>query len=325
MSPNQRLIVAVLLSIIFFVGYTAIFPPVEPEVAKDAPVAQKAEPTKSTKVAVVNEEDLGSSALSQEATLSKNQTNILTVKNKDFILKMDTLGRISSKELLQEKFRGHGTDDKHAQLISKDGAKPLYIRFVDEALKKEAAATPYTASIDAINLGDTPQSVTLTQKLASLTVKKHITFYTDGHYDVNIELSKDKRYFVYVGKRPHVNAKEQMMTLVGSLVYTGDDLQTIVQDGDAKSRQTFNDVQLVASFDQYTTTMMYGLGKDTNVMIDKDAQNNPVAYFDGQQNFKFNGYIGQKNFKTLQSINPVLTNVIEYGWFTFAAKPLFAL
>jgi len=323
MSPNQRLIVAVLLSIIFFVGYTAIFPPVEPKVVKDAPVAQKAEAAKSPRVAVVDEEDLGSSALSKEALSSKNQNNILTVKNKTFILKMDTLGRISSKELLEDKFRG--TDDKHAQLISKDGAKPLYIRFVDEALKKEAAATPYTASTDAINLGDTPQSVTLTQKLASLTVKKHITFYADGHYDVNIKLSKDKRYFVYVGKRPHVNEKEQMMTLVGSLVYAGDDLQTIVEDGDAESRQTFNDVKLVASFDQYTTTMMYGLGKDTNVMIDKDAQNNPVAYFDGLQNFKFNGYIGQKNFKTLQDINPVLTNVIEYGWFTFAAKPLFAL
>ena len=27
MSPNRRLIIAVVLSVIFFVGYTAIFPP----------------------------------------------------------------------------------------------------------------------------------------------------------------------------------------------------------------------------------------------------------------------------------------------------------
>jgi len=33
MSPNQRLMFAVALSVIFFVAYTAIFPPEQPEVA----------------------------------------------------------------------------------------------------------------------------------------------------------------------------------------------------------------------------------------------------------------------------------------------------
>jgi YidC/Oxa1 family membrane protein insertase len=70
---------------------------------------------------------------------------------------------------------------------------------------------------------------------------------------------------------------------------------------------------------------MYGFSKDTNIIVDRDRENNPVVYFEAMQNMKFNGYIGQKNYKTLNSINPVLTNAIEYGWFTFAAKPLFQL
>ena len=35
------------------------------------------------------------------------------------------------------------------------------------------------------------------------------------------------------------------------------------------------------------------------------------------------GYIGPKDYKQLQSIDPILVNAIEYGWFTFASAPLF--
>ena len=37
------------------------------------------------------------------------------------------------------------------------------------------------------------------------------------------------------------------------------------------------------------------------------------------------GYIGPKDHQVLKSIKPVLVNAIEYGWFTFAARPLFTL
>ena len=42
MSANQRLMLAVALSIVFFVAYTAIFPPVQPE-TKDAQKSQTVE------------------------------------------------------------------------------------------------------------------------------------------------------------------------------------------------------------------------------------------------------------------------------------------
>ena len=40
---------------------------------------------------------------------------------------------------------------------------------------------------------------------------------------------------------------------------------------------------------------------------------------------QFGGYIGPKEYETLFLINPKLTDAIEYGWFTFIAKPLFLL
>ncbi len=325
MSPNQRLIVAVLLSVVFFVGYTAIFPPEQPEVAEATKTASTVVLKDKAVAPTPTNSDLEAVAGHKIAAVEQNSnaSTILTVTNKNFILKMDTLGRISSKELKEEKFRDK--ENNHAQLISALGTKPLYLRFMDEALNAEAASVAYVASVNEVNIDGTPKTVTLTQKLSSLTVFKKLTFYADGHYDVDISLSKDKRYFVYLGSRPHVNEKEQMMAAVGALVYTNDDIVTIIEDGDVDARQSFTDVGLIASFDQYTASIMYNLGKDRNIIIERDRDDNPVVYFDGMQNIKFNGYVGAKEFAVLESIDPILTNAVEYGWFTFASKPLFAL
>jgi YidC/Oxa1 family membrane protein insertase len=324
MSSNQRLVVAVLLSIIFFVGYTAIFPPVEPTVAQEAKkeaVTPNSTTADMTQNKNVNVESEAGHVISKSETSSSN--TILTLHSANYILKMDTLGRISSLELLQDKFRDK--EDQHAQLISATGTKPLYLRFMDENLNKEALSVPYVTTTNEVTLMSDKKTVTLTQKLSSLTVTKKLTFYPDGHYDIDVSLSQDKRYFIYLGQRPRVNEKEQMMSVVGDMVYTDDDLMTITADGDAEGRKSFSGVELIASFDQYTATIMYGFAKDRNIIVERDRDDNPVTYFDGMQNIKFSGYIGAKEYKTLHDIDPILVNTIEYGWFTFAAKPLFAL
>ena len=325
MSQNQRLLVAVLLSVVFFTAYTAIFPPVELEVAENAKTEQAKQTSQGNNSASVADvqAQVGHVISNDEIVATSERNTIFTLNNKNFILKIDTLGRISSKELLQEQFRDK--DDKHAQLIPAFGTKPLYIRFMDEALNKEAASVAYVSSVSQAEVVDAPVVVTFTQKLSTLSVEKKVTFYTDGHYDVAVSMSEDKRYFIYVGDRPQVNESEQMMTVVGTMVYTDDELQTIIEDGDAEGRKSFNGVELVSSFDQYTATIMYGFEKDRTIIVERGKNDNPVAYFDGLQNIKFSGYVGPKDFKVLKNINPVLVNAIEYGWFTFAAKPLFAL
>jgi YidC/Oxa1 family membrane protein insertase len=328
MTPNQRLLVAVLLSVVFFTVYTAIFPPVEPELAQDAQnnkeVATKTVETNVAQTDTKRVEDVVNHEIAQaESTRANDLNTLLTVKSKNFILKMDTLGRISSMELLEEK--RNTKDDTHSQIISPTGTKPLYLRFLDPSINDLAIKTPYTVDSSSIDLDTGAKTVTLTQNLANLKVTKKITFYPDAHYDVDISLSQDKRYFVYLGQRPKVNEQEQMMAAVGALVYSNEDLLTIIEDGDAEGRKTFSNIALAAAFDQYNATIMYNFGAETNVIIERDRDNNPVVYFDAMQKMKFNGYVGPKEYKTLKSIDPILTNAIEYGWFTFASKPLFAL
>jgi len=321
MSPNQRLMVAVVLSILFFSAYTAIFPP-EPMALQDTNNTKKELHVNDVKKSEASVEKLsGHDIPASEKIAVQDSTILTTLKSSEFILKLDTLGRIASKELLDERFRD--SDDLHAQVIPNKGAKPLFIRFADEGLNKEAAKTPYTASIKEADVENEPVKVTLTQKLSNLTVTKELTFYQDGHYDASIKLSKEVRYFVYVGHRPEVSKK--LMAAAGVLVYTGDNVAHIIEDGDSEARQTFSDVLVASAFDQYTASMFYGLKRDTTVIVDGDGEQNPVLYFDTIGNSSFKGYIGPKEFKTLKAIDPVLTNAIEFGWFTFAAKPLFTV
>ncbi len=328
MTSNQRLVVAVLLSVVFFIGYTAIFPPEMPlEDPKNNTVELKQETQQTTTSgstsSTIDENPAGHDISAQDKMAASASSNIVIIKNSDFILKIDTLGRISSKELLQEKF--NNKEDGHAQMIPAFGTKPLFVRFLNEDLNKEATTVAYKASASEITLDGTPQKVTLTQKLSSLSVTKEITFYADGHYDVDVSLSKNERYFIYLGQRPKVNETEQMMAAVGAMLYSGDEILTIIEDGDVEGRQSYTNTLIIAAFDQYNATAMYGFPRDTNIIVERDRDDNPVVYFDATQSMKFSGYIGPKEYEVLNAIDPMLTNVIEYGWFTFASKPLFAL
>lgn len=319
LTPNQRLIFAVALSFVFFLAYTTIFPPKAPNSEDNKTVAASTATETATEINAMP--GLSQAQVSKPVSTVSTDT-LTTVSAKEFTLKIDTLGRVSSVVLNNEKH--NSKDGQQSELISPDGAKPLYIRFADEALNSIASKTPYTTDKNSVAIGENGKTtVTLTQNLPDVSVTKAVTFYADGHYDVKISLSNEKRYYIYLGQHPVM--AEEMMTVQGSMVYAGDNLTTIFEDGDVEGRSVFTDVHLVSAFDQYYATIMYGFDKDVQVIVDRDVKNNPIAYLEGTNNFTFNGYIGPKEYKGLEAIDPVLVNAIEYGWFTFVAAPIFKI
>jgi YidC/Oxa1 family membrane protein insertase len=325
MTPNQRLILAVGLSFVFFVIYTTIFPP-EAQVRDQNQTTAQVSSVQTTQKSLTPEPStaLSGHEIASDERISKSETNTLvSIDSDDFTISIDTLGRISSKTLKNNKF--HDNDGNPAQLIPHFGAKPLYVRFSDETINQEAARVAYTASARDLNLSQSGQvSLTLTQRLSTLSITKNLTFYKDGHYDVKVELSDEKRYFIYLGQRPQTDS-QQMMTVKGAMVYAGDNLTTIFEDGDVEGRSTFTDVHLTSAFDQYFASIFYGLRPDTSVLVERDRDDNPIVYLDASRVMEFNAYIGPKDYRVLEGIDPVLTHSIEYGWFTFASEPLFKL
>jgi YidC/Oxa1 family membrane protein insertase len=326
LSPNQRLLFAVALSFAFFIGYTTLFPPKAPNSAdtNKSVQATTAIPAAVAQVGTIsgvsNGTDSNKSDFSSVKTVSSD--TLTTINAKEFSLKVDTLGRISS--VILKNIKHDNKDGKLAELIPVEGAKPLQMRFADETLDALAQKTPFSSNTDDIVLGENGKAeVTFTQVLPNLTVTKKVTFFADGHYEANINLSEDKKYSLYLGQHPNINDK--MMTVIGGMVYAGDKLTTIFKDGKVEGRSIFSDVHLVSAFDQYYATIMYGFDKSTQVVVERDIKDNPVSYLEGTQSFAFKGYIGPKEYKALNAIDPVLVNAIEFGFFTFVAAPIFKI
>lgn len=316
LSTQKRLFIAVLISILFFVAYDFL---VMPKRSVDANM------TSSSTNATQNIQNQAPAVESTEMTATEPNTNSSTlvhIKSKFFDATIDELGRINKFSLLEDKFK-NSTGEQLSLIDGKNLPFPLEIRFTDPDLNNEAFKTPYTANLSNLDVSDNGATLILTQKLSSLTVTKTIKFSENGFYDLNVSLSKNTDYFITPGFRPNVVVDGY--TVHGLILRKNDGSIEIIQDGDAKGAERFINIDIAASSDRYYTTLFYDPKKDFDVFVQKANGNNALLFVRGKQNLNISGFIGPKDHNLLRSINPELLDVIEYGWFTFIAKPMFLL
>ncbi len=323
LTPQQRLLLAVALSFVFFVAYEYFmiskYPPKkdlnQTQVATQ--VANVSAPTTNTSTQAPN------SLPSNTSNATKDVEYIVHVKSKHYDIKIDKLGRIYKYYLNDKKFIGE--DGERVQLVeSKFSPKPLEVRFSDQNTNNEAFTVAYTSDKSELNLeDDKPQSVILTQKLTDTTITKKLTFYPKGNYEINLHVSNPKEYFVSPGARP--NAAVDGYTFHGILVQEADDTLKVIDDGDTSVTENFVAAPFIAAADKYYATLFYNYKGGLNAVVTKGENDIDIVFAKGSSDMSFSGYIGPKDHKVLKEINPELLNVIEYGWFTFIAKPVFTL
>ncbi len=317
---QQRLLLALVLSFLVFVVFDIFMPKTTNGIDQNrtAPT-QQAQQTPDVMNSSSSTAPIQNTQSLAPVTTVKSLT---TVSSDKFIYNIDELGRIAQATMLEKKFEYEG---KKLQLLNPLWVKPLEIRFADVSLNKEALKTPYTASVSKIDLNrGTSNKVILTQKLSSVTVTKALTFYKDGHYDIDIKLSKPLDYFLTTGQRP--NADHTMyMVVQGALIKKGNGVVEILEDGDVEESLNVQNAKFASAFDRYFTSTLYNFEKPlrvSNIIIGED-KDNALLFVQGEQNFALHGYLGPKDSSILKTINPELTDVIEYGFFTFISKPLF--
>jgi YidC/Oxa1 family membrane protein insertase len=319
---NKRLLLALALSFFVFVGYSYLFPPqkaTQPvEQASNTPAAPKAAPTDNAapKVApAVTQKE------SQAPVTTSTTVLLATVSSHTFKMSIDTFGRISQFELLEEKYKDK--EGKNLQILDAEEVKPLEIRFSDAKLNDEAFKIPYTNSGESVvDVTSGAKTITLTQKLSSVTLTKKITVEPSGAYTIDVTTSTAAPYFITPGHRPMADTSRYMLVR-GALVKGEDDVVLTVEDGKAEGDKTVKNAKIASAFDRYVTSMFYRFDKGMNVSILKEKEDNPLIFVEGSQSLQLGGYIGPKEFKILESINPELTDAIEFGWFTFLSRPFF--
>lgn len=306
----KRILIATVISFAFFVAYDYFV------LTPNQKAAAQIEQNKTQKT-VTNTKTNSNETIKTQIKKQQNIKTVATITSKNFEIKIDSLGRISSFKLKQNKF--NTKNGKHLQLVNSKLPKPLEIRFENQQLNKLAFTVPVKADKSSIVLNNKPQTLTITQNLKTLQLTKIITFYPDGHYDVKIKLSKPAIYYVTPGYRPNVAVDK--LTIHGLVVKKSDGTLTIVKDGDAET-ETIDNAIVTAEFDRYYTTLLFSK-KPYSVVIQPDNEQNPVAFIKADDNRDFIGYIGPKFVDTLKAINPQLVDVVQYGVGTFFAKNLF--
>lgn len=310
LSPQKRMFIAVCLSILFFAGYWYVFPPKQP-------ITQEINSTNTT---LSQEKQAPTTQKNTPDSKTKQEVEILTTINgKYFEAKIDALGRISKFYLNEEKFIAE--DGNKMELVKKE-PYPLEVRFSDASLNELAFKNYYSANKNHIDIKDSEESVTLTQDLGSVTLNKTITFNPNGSYKVSINLSTPVDYFITPGFRPDVAVDSY--TVHGLMIKQNEGSLFDIQDGDAKGDETFKNAFIAAASDRYYTTLFYDLQKGLNVAVTSDTSNDGTIFVSANGDTSFNGFIGPKAHDLLKNIDKELLDVIEYGWFTFLAKPLFS-
>lgn len=318
LTMQHRILIATVLSFAFFAAYDYFFIPKhtpqattqnQKSVNQSAPQVQESQPTQSN-----------SASPAQVPTSTGKEEVLATVMAEHFEIHIDRLGRISKYFLNDKRFAN--ADESRLQLIDSElSPKPLEVRFKETSINNEAFANDYQVSETKISLNGESKSLVLTQNLGATTLTKEITFHPNGSYDVKISLSDAAEYFITPGFRP--NAVVDGFTFHGVLIKEADETITVIDDGDAKGGDRFIDAPLIAAVDRYYATLLYDFEGGFDVVVSADADKNPILFVKGKQDMDFSGYVGPKDYEGLFRIDHRLTDAIEYGWFTFIAKPLF--
>lgn len=167
-TPNQRVFIAIIVSMIFLVPYMYFFAP-KTELNNDANATIANANTINDILQNANEansqntndtQNLAPQIAGQEADIkapvSVDSTNIIaSVKSPKIELQIDELGRIYNATLKEKKYLND--DGSPLNLFDDKSIKPLEIRFQNKSVNAKAFSTPYTADIKEIVLGDFTQ------------------------------------------------------------------------------------------------------------------------------------------------------------------------
>ncbi|MCF6244637.1 MAG: membrane protein insertase YidC [Sulfurovum sp.] len=319
---NKRLLLALVLSFFVFIGYAYFFPAPKAVEQTTTAITQKNQQTPAlTNTAAPTPSQIDNS-VKNTAPVQTTGTVIATLKSEHFTMTIDELGRIAQVVLLEDKYKDE--NGNNLKLIGDGQVRPLEVRFADVKLNDETFKTPYVNTGETIiDVSSGAKTLTLTQSLSSsMIVTKSIIVQPTGEYEVSVSTSTPSQFFITPGHRPIADTSMYMLVR-GALVKGADDIITTIEDGDAEGYEKFPNAKIASSFDRYVTSLFFDFDKGLNVSILKEANDDPLIFIQGDNALKLGGYIGPKDHEILKSIHPELTDAIEFGWFTFLAKPFY--
>lgn len=306
MSQQVRVIIAVILALLFFSVYGYLVP---------QPVQQEQNSTLNEQSTKVTKD-----ALLPNKESKKTSKIIASVKNEHFSASINENGEISSFLLEDNRFKN---ENNEAINLVNDELLPLSMQFYDEDFQKLYNSQAFSVQKQEFN---TNEDIVLSKNLNGVVLEKIINFKDNGFYEVKLKISDDKehKFVITPGLRPNILADS--LTVHGAMIYKSDETKDDYEDDSIKKADevVISNAQIAAFSDRYYTTLFYNFNQDFKVVLTNSTSNLTQGRIIATNNAHFYAYIGPKEHKILDGADKRLSNVVEYGWFTFIAKPMFA-
>lgn len=327
-QTQKRILIATVISFAFFIAYDFLYLQPKQEMVNQANAQNKEIVQKQSQQQGVQGENTAPQTMQTASANSAPVSNttsgsqiIATVKTHKTTIEIDSLGRIAQVTLQDSQYVNE--DQEHIKLFSPNQLRPLEVRFADAKLNSEAFINAVSVSAKELEVKEGSKTLTITQKLSGSTLTKELTFYADGHYDIKVNTTNKADFFITPGFRPNVIA--DLYADHGALLALNDGTLNIIEDEDMTSAAEMIGVNIASAFDRYYATVLYNFDRSMAVSVMKDQTDSANMFIHGKDSIELHGYIGPKEYTALTALDPRLSNVIEYGWFTFIAKPMFTM
>jgi YidC/Oxa1 family membrane protein insertase len=329
---EKNLILAIALSVAILVGYNYLFPPPKPmPVTAQAPVQAPVQPKPGTTNPVpatqtpAAEAPSPVSALPQAAGAPAKDIPIETSLYSAVITTRG--GTLKSFKLLDKKYKD--AQGRPLEMVPTGEQVMPFALVPAGATPAQAEEVVYTADKDALKLnkGGAGTLTLSAQGPDGKALIKTLTF-KDGSYviDGSFEAKGYPSAVMYMG-----DGFGSLTSLKETSRYNYSEIFTLV-DG---SKETENPAKLKAEktysgktgytgvTDKYFIAAVVPSGPFKGIVDKGSLDNGLVAIQSSGPAEKFSLYIGPKEYDRLKAADHELERSVNYGWFTFVAKPLF--
>lgn len=309
---DNKTLLAIILSIFIIIGWQFLFPAQQtqpPQVTQGEPVTEKQQETaKTAPVPVINV-----SPPSEEKEIkveSKLYSAVLSSQG----------GSIKYWEInaYKDKF------GKDVILLKKPGVLPAVV--IGSNNNFDLSSVNFSISGRDLKLDDNNKSGSIIFEYAGngISVRRTYTFYSDTYkVDLTDEVAGLPEYWITLGSDFGIFENDASYTHVGPVVLTGTDLKELKPKNLKEANIFKENLKWIAQEDKY---FLAALVPATTVAEARawTYKDSPIIAFKGKTDInKFYLYAGPKDHDILSKLNLDLQHIIDFGFFSIIARPLF--
>jgi YidC/Oxa1 family membrane protein insertase len=316
---DKRTLLAVTLSIMVLVAWSILFKPA-PVPQKTVPVSQPGQQERP-----VIDKDI--TPPSQQ--VPDKLPPIEVTGGSDIIVETDLYKAIFSTRggiIKSWELKEYKAGDKEMVMLLKEPGKVPSLGLIFKGDNKDFPQNViYKSSRDNLILGDRGNNrgeLVFTYAGEGITIKKRLTFYNDLYkVDLSIETLNTPPFMLSLGTDFGVFDKKQREHK-GPVILIDSDRDEF-DEKDMDTKYFTGNIHWIAQEDKYFVAAIIPVTGFEGASVWNEGAASEIAFnLEGQKN-DFVFYAGPKDYDRLKKLNLGLEHIIDFGWFSIVAMPLF--